>query len=73
VTSRSLLSYYLEHHLSQKRPYRIPVNELVKLKKQIAELQAKGFIRLSSSPWGAPVLFVEKKMELNGCVLITDP
>jgi hypothetical protein len=44
-----------------KRPYRMPVNELVELKKQIAELQAKGFIRSSSSPWGAPVLFVEKK------------
>jgi hypothetical protein len=48
------------------------VNELVELKKQIVELQAKGFIRPSSSPWGAPVLFVEKMMELNGCVLITD-
>jgi hypothetical protein len=44
-----------------KRPYRMPVNELVELKKQIAELQAKGFIRPSSSPCGAPVLFVEKK------------
>jgi hypothetical protein len=38
----------------------MPVNELVELKKQIAELQAKGFIRPSSSPWGAPVLFVKK-------------
>jgi hypothetical protein len=27
-----------------KRPYRMPINELVELKKQIAELQAKGFI-----------------------------
>jgi hypothetical protein len=44
-----------------KRPYRMPVNELVELNKQIAELQAKGFIRPSSSPWGAPILFVEKK------------
>jgi hypothetical protein len=44
-----------------KRPYRMSVNELVELKKQIAELQSKGFIRPSSSPWGAPVLFVEKK------------
>src|ERR1041384_1864675 len=44
-----------------KRPYRMPVNELVELKKQISELQDKGFIRPSSSPWGAPVLFVEKK------------
>jgi hypothetical protein len=39
----------------------MPVNELVELKKQIAELQLKGFICPSSSPWGAPVLFVEKK------------
>jgi hypothetical protein len=46
-----------------KRPYRMPVNELVELKKQIAELQSKGFIRPSSSPWGAPMLFVEKKDE----------
>jgi hypothetical protein len=44
-----------------KRPYRMPLNELIELKKQIAELQAKGFIRPSSSPWGSPVLFVEKK------------
>jgi hypothetical protein len=44
-----------------KRPYTMPVNELVELKKQIAELQAKGFIQPSSSPWGAPVLYVEKK------------
>jgi hypothetical protein len=39
----------------------MPMNELVELKKQISELHAKGFIRPSSSPWGAPVLFVEKK------------
>jgi hypothetical protein len=44
-----------------QRPYRIPLNELVELKKQIAELQDKGFIHPSSSPWGAPVLFLEKK------------
>jgi hypothetical protein len=44
-----------------KRPYRMPVNELVELKKQIAELQSKGFIHPSSSPWGALVLFMEKK------------
>jgi hypothetical protein len=44
-----------------KRPYRMPVNELVELKKQIAELQSKGFIHPSSVPWGALMLFVEKK------------
>jgi hypothetical protein len=30
-----------------KRPYRMPMNELVELKKQIVELQTKGFIRPS--------------------------
>jgi hypothetical protein len=44
-----------------KRPYRMSVNELVELKKQLAELQAKGFIHPTSSPWGALVLFVEMK------------
>jgi hypothetical protein len=51
-----------------KRPYRMLVNELVELKKQIAELQAKGFIWPSSSPWGAPVPFVEKKDGTQMCV-----
>jgi hypothetical protein len=46
---------------TSKRPYRMPINELVELKKQIVELQAKGLISPSSSPCGAPVLFVEKK------------
>jgi hypothetical protein len=44
-----------------KRPYKIGVDELEELKKQIKELQDKGFIRPSSSPWGAPVIFVDKK------------
>jgi hypothetical protein len=34
-----------------KRPYRMPGNELVELKKQLVELQAKEFICPSSSPW----------------------
>jgi len=37
------------------------VNELEELNKQIRELQDKGYIRPSSSPWGAFILFVEKK------------
>ena len=44
-----------------KRPYRMLVEELKELKKQLTELQEAGYIRLSSSPWGAPVLFVQKK------------
>jgi hypothetical protein len=39
----------------------MPVNEPAVLKKQIAELQSKGFICPSSFPWGAPMLFIEKK------------
>nr|GEZ78628.1 putative reverse transcriptase domain-containing protein [Tanacetum cinerariifolium] len=31
------------------------------LSEQLKELSDKGFIRYSSSPWGAPVLFVKKK------------
>ena len=41
--------------------YRVNNSELVELKKKVDELQDKGFIRSSSSPWGAPVLFVPKK------------
>jgi hypothetical protein len=44
-----------------KRPYRMGVNELEELKKQLKELESKGFIRPSASPWGAPVIFVDKK------------
>ena len=44
-----------------KRPYRMAASELAELKKQLEELQRSGFIRPSSSPWGAPVLFVKKK------------
>jgi hypothetical protein len=44
-----------------KRAYRMDVKDLIELKKQIEELLDKGFIRPSSSPWGAPVLFMNKK------------
>ena len=36
-----------------KRPYRMPPNDLEEIKKQIKELLEKGYIRPSSSPWGA--------------------
>jgi hypothetical protein len=44
-----------------KRAYRVFGPELVELKKQTDELLEKGYIRPSTSPWEAPVLFVEKK------------
>jgi hypothetical protein len=46
-----------------KWPYRMSVEELKELKKQLTELQEAGYIRPSSSPWGATVLFVQKKDE----------
>ncbi|GJR97785.1 putative reverse transcriptase domain-containing protein [Tanacetum coccineum] len=42
-------------------PYRLAPSEMQKLSAQLQELLYKGFIRSSSSPWGAPVLFVKKK------------
>ncbi|GJS11182.1 putative reverse transcriptase domain-containing protein [Tanacetum coccineum] len=44
-----------------KSPYRLAPSEMEELSGQLKELQDKGFIRPSSSPWGAPVLFVKKK------------
>nr|ABA99151.1 retrotransposon protein, putative, Ty3-gypsy subclass [Oryza sativa Japonica Group] len=44
-----------------KRPYRMGANELAKVKKQVDEQLQKGYIRPSTSLWGAPVIFVEKK------------
>ena len=35
--------------------------ELIELKSQLQEIIDKKYIRLSVSPWGAPVLFVKKK------------
>ena len=44
-----------------KAPYRMAPLELKELKVQMEELVSKGFVRPSTSPWGAPVLFVKKK------------
>ena len=44
-----------------KAPYRMAPTKLKELKFQLQELLDKKFIRPSTSPWGAPVLFVKKK------------
>ncbi|GJU06661.1 reverse transcriptase domain-containing protein [Tanacetum coccineum] len=44
-----------------RSPYRLAPSEMQELSSQLQELQDKGFIRPSHSPWGAPVLFVKKK------------
>jgi hypothetical protein len=47
--------------LTSKRPYEVFVEELKELKKQLTELQEVGYMWPSSSPWGATILFVQKK------------
>ncbi|GKB42791.1 putative reverse transcriptase domain-containing protein, partial [Tanacetum coccineum] len=44
-----------------KSPYRLTPSEMEELSGQLKELQDKGFIRPSSSPLGALILFVKKK------------
>ncbi|GJU44617.1 putative reverse transcriptase domain-containing protein [Tanacetum coccineum] len=44
-----------------RAPYRLAPFEMNELSDQLQELSDKGFIRPSSTPWGAPVLFVKKK------------
>nr|GEX84851.1 transposon Ty3-G Gag-Pol polyprotein [Tanacetum cinerariifolium] len=47
--------------ITARGPYRLAPPEMKELSEQLKELSDKGFIRPSSSPWGAPVLFVKKK------------
>ena len=44
-----------------KQAYRMAAVEIDELKNQVDELERKGFIKKSISPWGVPVLFVKKK------------
>nr|GEY74758.1 putative reverse transcriptase domain-containing protein [Tanacetum cinerariifolium] len=44
-----------------RAPYRLAPSEMKEFSEQLKELSDKGFIRPSSSPWGAPVLFIKKK------------
>nr|GFA53598.1 putative reverse transcriptase domain-containing protein [Tanacetum cinerariifolium] len=44
-----------------RAPYQLAPSEMKELSEQLQELFDKGFIRPSSSPWGAPVFFIKKK------------
>ncbi|GJW81051.1 putative reverse transcriptase domain-containing protein [Tanacetum coccineum] len=44
-----------------RAPYQLAPSQMKELSEQLKELSDKDFIRPSSSPWGAPVLFVKKK------------
>ncbi|GKE13116.1 retrovirus-related pol polyprotein from transposon 17.6, partial [Tanacetum coccineum] len=62
-----------------RAPYRLAPSKVHELSNQLQELSDRGFIRPSTSPWGAPVLFVKKKdgsfrmcidyRELNKCTV----
>ena len=53
-------------------PHRMAPVELQELRVQLHELLDKGFIRPSTSPWGAPVLFAKKRTRPFDCALTTD-
>nr|GFA11223.1 reverse transcriptase domain-containing protein [Tanacetum cinerariifolium] len=49
-----------------RAPYRLAPFGMKDLSEQLKELSDEGFIRPSSSPWGAPVLFVKRRMDRLG-------
>ena len=55
-----------------RAPYRLAPAEMAKLKKQLEELVEKGFIRPSSSPWGAQCSSSKRRMEAFDCVSTTE-
>ncbi|GJV99281.1 retrovirus-related pol polyprotein from transposon TNT 1-94 [Tanacetum coccineum] len=71
ATSQQELELLFHHHFAMLRttgvvllaraPYRLAPSEIQELSDQLQELADIDFIRPSTSPWGAPVLFVKKK------------
>ena len=62
------VDFIIESHpgtsLISKTPHRMALVELQELKVQLQELLDKGFIRLSTSPWSAHVLFTRKEVKI---------
>ncbi|GKA96902.1 putative reverse transcriptase domain-containing protein [Tanacetum coccineum] len=50
-----------EPALVARSPYRLAPSEMQELSNELQELADRGFIQPSTSPWGAPILFVKKK------------
>ena len=65
LPSQRVVDFGIELHLGTSpismTPHRMAPVELQELRVQLHELLNKGFIRPSTSPWGAPVLFAKKK------------
>jgi hypothetical protein len=57
--------------LIERIPYRMSTPELQELKMQLKELLDLGLIRPSVSPWGAPVIFIRRRMDHGGFALTT--
>ena len=53
-------------------PYWLGPAEQNEIEEQMKDLLAQGFIRPSASPYGAPILFVPKRMADGVCALITE-
>ncbi|GKA18402.1 putative reverse transcriptase domain-containing protein [Tanacetum coccineum] len=58
--------------LVARAQYRLASSEMKELSEQLQELFDKGFIRPSSSPWGAPVLFIKRRMGRSECASTTE-
>src|SRR5207244_10104153 len=52
-----------------RRPYRMSQNDLAEMKVQLQELLDMGFIHPSSSSWGCPAMFVDKKDQTKRLVV----
>ncbi|GKE34117.1 putative reverse transcriptase domain-containing protein [Tanacetum coccineum] len=52
--------------LLARAPYRLAPSEMKEFSDQLQELSDKGFIRPSSSPWGAPILLSRRRMDHFG-------
>ena len=72
---RRVVDCYIESHPGTSpismTPHRMTSVEFQELKVQLQELLDKGFIRPSTSPWGAPILFTKKKDKILRLALTT--
>jgi hypothetical protein len=68
--TRSVIPLVPEAHVPSIPMFRYPQAELAEMTSQVNELLQAGLIQKSTSPFGAPVLFVERRPESSGCVWI---
>lgn len=62
------INLYLVEARVCKVPYQMAPIELKELKTQLQELVDKGFIQLSSLPWGVSMLFIKNDRTLHVCI-----